>query len=127
MLHEEVFPGGQGQPVSVLPAEPRPQTEDQVRAAPGDGGRSSLTPSRDDCNVIAMADKDHVIVTFYQRNPESAPITHAYGPYTKARARRERREISESYMLDIAEGRFRVSACKVIDPDMISPAIRQER
>lgn len=67
-------------------------------------------------------DKTHVVVTYYREITSSKRIMHAYGPYTEAQAKRERRAALAEYAQAVASGdvpagaEFRASACRMWTP-----------
>lgn len=65
--------------------------------------------------------KNHVLVTVVRVNDRI--VVHAYGPYTKEQAQRERRLVSSTTP---RESIIRISACKVIDIDKLNEEIQTE-
>jgi hypothetical protein len=67
-----------------------------------------------------MANRDHVVVTFYRKDLLSSPIMHVYGMYTTAEAKRERKKILDGSPDEASAGLLHVSACKIIDIDAMN-------
>ena len=58
---------------------------------------------------------DHVLVTYYRNPITGQVIMHAYGPWTQAKADRERRRTLAENAQDALRGHFTAKACKMLD------------
>lgn len=65
--------------------------------------------------------KDHVLVSVVRVGERI--VVHAYGPYTKEQAQRERRLVSSTLPRECI---IKISACKVIDIDKMNEELETE-
>ena len=65
---------------------------------------------------------DYMVVTRYQKTPESRPITHVYGPYTKAKAKSIKANMRKSFETEGHPGTLEVGAHHPINVEQMNRA-----
>lgn len=63
---------------------------------------------------------DYMVVTRYQKTPESKPIVHVYGPYTKAKAKSIKQNMRKSFEDEGQSGTLEVGAHHPINVEQMN-------